>query len=143
MECARNNFRAAKDILTLVPEVGTDGHDGVTESAGPRLVIDVAVSGSQETGALVAGELTLSGNHAHTAVHHIRLSTLQGRPGPVFEDVWASVEEVRFAFPGWPQEDLSVGFVERRWLHPVLVRTGGWKSFQPPNARRAPRRRLP
>ena len=47
--------------MTLVPEVGADMQDGVTESAGPRLVIDVAVSGRQETGALVAGELAFEG----------------------------------------------------------------------------------
>ena len=103
---------APKIILTLVPEVGGDEQDSVTESAGPHLVIDVAVSGRQETGALVAGELALSGTHAHTAVHLVRLSKLQGRAGPVFEDVLASVEEVRFAFPGWPQEAFLVCFVE-------------------------------
>ena len=43
-------------ILTLVPEVGADRQDGATESAGPRVVVDVAVSGRQETGALGAGE---------------------------------------------------------------------------------------
>ena len=32
-------------ILTLVPEIGADGQDGATDTADPRLVIDVAVSG--------------------------------------------------------------------------------------------------
>ena len=99
-------------ILTLVPEVGADGQDGVTESAGPRLVIDVALSGRQETGALVAGELVLSGTHAHTTVHPVRLSKLQEHAGQVFEDVLASVEEVCFACPGWPQKAFPVCFVE-------------------------------
>ena len=108
----RNISEPPKIILTLVPEVGADGQDGVTESAGPRLVIDVAVSGRQETGVLVAGELSLSGTHAHTAVHPVRLSKLQGHTGSVFEDVLASVEGVRFAFPGWPQEALPVCFVK-------------------------------
>ena len=101
-----------KTNLTLVPEVGADVRDGVTESAGPRLVIAVAISGRQETGTLVAGELALSGTHAHMAVPPVRLSNLQGRAGPVFEDVLASVEEVRAVFPGWPQEAFSVCFVE-------------------------------
>ena len=74
-------------------------------------MIDVAVSGKQETGALVAGKLALSGTHAHTAVQLVRLSKLQGRAGPVLEDVLARVEEVRFAFPGWPQEAFSMCFV--------------------------------
>ena len=99
-------------ILTLVLELGADGQDGATESAGPRVMIDVAVSGRQETGALVAGKLALSGTHAHTAVQLVRLSKLQGRAGPLFADVWARVEEVRFAFPGWPQRAFSVRFVE-------------------------------
>ena len=93
-------FRAAKYHSTLVPEVGADGQDGATESAGPRLVVDVAVSGRQETGTLVADELALSVSRAHTAVHPVRLSKLQRRAGPVFEDVLTSVEEVRFTFPG-------------------------------------------
>ena len=75
-------------------------------------MIDVAVSGKQETGALVAGKLALSGTHAHTEVHRVRLFKLQGRAGSVFEDVLASAEEVRFAFPGWPQEAFPVSFVE-------------------------------
>ena len=83
-----------KIILTLVPDVGPDGHGGATESAGPRLVIDVAVPGWQETGTLVAGGLALSSLHAHTAVHPVRLSTLPGSTGPVFKDVLTSVEEV-------------------------------------------------
>ena len=99
-------------ILTLVPDVGADRQDGATESAGPRVVIDAAISGRQETGALGAGELALSGAHAHAAVHPVCLSKLQGRAGPVFEDVLASVGEVRFALTGWPQEALPVCFVE-------------------------------
>ena len=66
------------------------------------MVIDVAISGRQETGTLGAGEFALSGTHAHATVHPVCLSKLQGRARPVFEDVLASVEEVRFAFPGWP-----------------------------------------
>ena len=93
-------------MLTLVPEVGADGQDGGKESTGPRLMIDVAVSGKQETGALVVGELTLSSTHARTAVHPVRLSKLQRRAGTVF--VFARVEEVRFAYPGWPREVFSV-----------------------------------
>ena len=108
----RNIPEPPKMILTLVPEVGADGQDGVTESAGPRWVIDVSVSGRQETGARVAGELALSGTHTHPAVHPVRLSKLQGRAGPVFEDVLASVEEVCFALPGWPQKAFPVCFVE-------------------------------
>ena len=72
----------------------------------------LAESGRQETGALGAGELALSGAHVHTAVHPVRLSKLQGHTGSVFEDVLASVEGVRFAFPGWPQEALPVCFVK-------------------------------
>ena len=78
----RENFpHPPKMILTFVPEVGAGGQDGATESAGLRLVIDV------ETGALVAGGLAMSGTHANTAVHPVRLSKLQERAGPVFEDV--------------------------------------------------------
>ena len=85
------------------------------------MVIDVAVSRSQETGAPVTGELALSGTCAKTEVHPVRLSKLQGRTGPVFEDVVASVEEVRFAFPGFS----SVFRRERRCLRPGLVPNGG------------------
>ena len=101
-----------KIILSLVSEVGADRQVGATESAGPRVVIDVATSGRQETGVLAAGEIALSGTYAHVAVHPVCLSKLQGCAGPVFEDVSASVEEVRFAFPGWPQEAFPVCFVE-------------------------------
>ena len=66
-----NFSKPPKIILILVPEVGADRQDGATESAGPRLVIDVAICGKQETGALGAGELALSGTHAHAAVHPI------------------------------------------------------------------------
>ena len=76
------------------------------------MVIDVAVSRRQETGGLVTGELALSGTHAHTAVHPVRLPKLQGHAGPVFEDALASVEQVRFAFPGWAQEAFPGRFVE-------------------------------
>ena len=107
----RNFPGPPKIILTLVPEVGADRPNGATESAGPRVVVDVAVSGRQETGAFGAGELAWSGTLTHAAVHPVCLSKLQGRAGPVFEDVLASVEEVRFAFPRWPQEAFPVCFV--------------------------------
>ena len=74
-------------MLTLVPYVGANRQDGATESAGPRLVIDVAISERQETGALGGDELALSGTHAHTAVHSICMSKLQGRAGLIFQDV--------------------------------------------------------
>ena len=76
------------------------------------MVIDLAVSGRQETVAFVAGELALSGTHAHVTVHPVSLSELLGRAGPIFEDVLASVEEIRSAFPGWLQEAFPVYFVE-------------------------------
>ena len=66
----------------------------------------------QETGALGAGELALSGTHAHAAVHPVCQSKLQGRAHLVFENVLASVKEVRFVCPGWPQEAFPVCFVE-------------------------------
>ena len=110
LECVRNFSRNM--ILTLVPEVGADRQDGATESAGPLLVIDVAVSRRQETGALGADELALSGTHAHAAVHPVCQSKLQGRARLVFENVLASVKEVRFVCPGWPQEAFQVCFVE-------------------------------
>ena len=87
-------------IFIVVPEVGADGQGGVTESASPLLVIDVAVSGRPETGAVGAGELGLSSTHTHPAVHPVRLSQLPGRADSVFDDVLTSVEEVRFALPG-------------------------------------------
>ena len=40
------------------------------------------------------------------------LFKLQGRAGRVFENTLASVEEVRFALSGWPQEAFPVCFVE-------------------------------
>ena len=111
-----------KMISTLIPEVGTHKQNGAAESAGPRLVIDVAVPGRQETGALGAGELTLSGTNAHAAVHPVHVSKLQGRAGPIFEDVLASVEEVRFALP---QEGFPVSFVENGDA-PSRPRTDRW-----------------
>ena len=75
-------------------------------------MIDVAVSERQDTGALVAGGLALSGTYAYTAGHPVRLSKLQECASPVFKDVLASVEKVCFAFPGWPQKAFPVCFVE-------------------------------
>ena len=89
-----------KMILTLVLELGADGQDGATESAGPRVMIDVAVSGRQETGALVAGELGLSGTHAHRRYTGFSCLSCRGAPTVPY-DVWARVAEVRFASPGW------------------------------------------
>ena len=99
-------------ILTPVPEVGADRQDSATESSDRRVVVDVPVSRRQETGALGAGELALSGTHAHKAVRSVFMCKLQGRAGPVFEDVSASVEEVRFAFRGMPPLAVHVRFVE-------------------------------
>ena len=99
-------------ILTLVSEAVVDRQDGATELANQRSAIDIPVPKRQETVALAPGEVALSGTHAHTAERPIRLSKLQGRAGPLFADVWARVEEVRFAFPGWPQRAFSVRFVE-------------------------------
>ena len=65
-----------KIISTLVPEVRADRRDDATESAAPRVVIDLAMSGRQETGALGTDEFALSGIHAHAAVHPIFLSKL-------------------------------------------------------------------
>ena len=78
-------------------------------------VADTAVSRRQKTCTLVAGELALSGTHAHTAVHPVRLQQLQGRAGPAVEDVLARVKEVRITFPRRPQEAFpSVSRRERR-----------------------------
>ena len=101
-----------KMLLTLVPEVGADRQNGSTESAGPRVVVDIDVSGRQETGALWRGRAHVE-RHPHACGDtRVCLSKLQGRAGSVFEDVLASVEEVRFVFPGWPQEAFPVCFVE-------------------------------
>lgn len=59
-----------------------------------------AESGSQETSALVTGELALGGTHVHTVVHPIRLSKLKGRASPATKDVLARVKKVRFSCPG-------------------------------------------
>ena len=69
-------------ILTLVPDVGADKQDGATESTGPPVVVDVAVSGRQETGALGAGELALSGTQPHAAVHPVCLPYVSGACRP-------------------------------------------------------------
>ena len=74
-------------ILTLGLEVGADSQHGVTESTGPRLMVDVAASGRQDTGALGAGELTLSGTQAHAAVHPVRLSC-RGAPAQYSRMCW-------------------------------------------------------
>ena len=68
-----------------------DRQGPAAELAGPSLQVDVAVSRRQKTGALVAGELALSGAHARTVVRPINLSKLQGRAGPVVEDASARV----------------------------------------------------
>ena len=81
--------------LNLVPEAGTDRKDGAAEPASPRLLVDMAVSRREKTGVLVAGELALSGTHAHMAVRPIRLPKLQGRVGLVADDALARVMEVR------------------------------------------------
>ena len=101
-----------KVILTLVLKVTADGQGGAAEPASPRLLVDVAVSRRQKTGALVAGELALSGTHTHTAVRPACLSKLQGRAGPVVEDVLTRAKEVRFTFPRRPEEVSPVCFVE-------------------------------
>ena len=94
-----NIHELPKMFLALVPDVATDREDGGTESAGPRVVVDVAVSGRQEMDALGVGEIALSGTLAHAAVHPVYLFKLQGRTGPILEDVLTSME-VRFAFLG-------------------------------------------
>ena len=76
------------------------------------MAVDVAVFRRQETDALAVGELALSGTHAHTAVHPAHLSKFLGCASPVFKDVLAGIEEVRFAFPRWPQEAFPVSFLE-------------------------------
>ena len=102
-----------KTILTLVPKVSADRQGGAAEPASPRFLVDVAVSRRQKTGALFAGELALSGTHAHTAVRTVRLLKLQGRAGPVAkEDVLTGVKEVRLTFPRRPKEAFPVCFVE-------------------------------
>ena len=63
-----------KTILTHATDVGADRQGGAAEPASPRMMVDVAVSGRQETGALVAGELALSGTHTHRAVRPVRRS---------------------------------------------------------------------
>ena len=100
-----------KMVLTIVREVGADGQDGATEPAGPRLVAYVAVSGRQETGALVAGELGLSGTHAHRRYTGFSCLSCRGSPTVPY-DVWARVAEVRFASPGWLQKIFPACFVE-------------------------------
>lgn len=101
-----------KNILTLVSDVGTDRQDDAIEPAGPRLLVDVAVTRRQKTGALVAGKLALSGAHAQTVVCPILLPTLQGRTGPVLEDVLARVKEVSYTFPRRPQDTFPSCSVE-------------------------------
>ena len=101
-------------ILTLVSEAVVDRQDGATELANQRSEINIPVPKRQETVALAPGEVALSGTHAHTEVHLVCLSKLQGLAGPVFGDVLASVEEIRFAFQGWPQEAFPVCFVYNR-----------------------------
>ena len=69
--------------------------DDATESADPRLVIDVAVSGKLERRTFGTGELALSGSHGHSAVHPVYLSKLQGCAGLVFADVLVSAQDGR------------------------------------------------
>lgn len=59
-------------------------------------------------GALVAGELTFSRTHVHTAERLVRLLKLQGRTGPVVEDVLMGVKEVRVTLPRRSQEVFPV-----------------------------------
>ena len=75
-------------------------------------VVDIVVSGRQETGALVAGGLALSGAYAKTAVRPVRLSKLQELAGPVIGDVLAILKDIRLTFPRWPQEAFPACSVE-------------------------------
>ena len=52
------------------------------ELSSERLVVDVAVSVRQETGALVAGKLALSTTHSQSVAHPVHLSKIQGYAGP-------------------------------------------------------------
>ena len=78
-----------KMILTLVPKVSTDRQGGAAEPASPRLLVDVAVSRRQKTGALVAGELALSRAaptripYGGTPCFPVEKLQGQGRAGPV------------------------------------------------------------
>ena len=103
---------APKVLLTLVPEVGADRQGGAAEPTSPRFTVDVAVSRRRKTDALVADELALSGTHAHTTVRPVGPAKLQGRTGPVVEDLLVRVKEVRFTFLRRPQEAFPVCFVE-------------------------------
>ena len=99
-------------MLTPVPEVSANRQGSAAEPTNPRLLVGVAVSRRQRTGALVAGELRLSGTPAHTVVRGVRLSKLQARAGPVVEDVLTRVKKVRFTFPRRPEEAFPGRFVE-------------------------------
>lgn len=99
-------------VLILVSEVGTDSQDSAAEPGRARLLVDVAIPQRQKTTALIAGELALSGTHAHTAVCPVCHSTLQLRAGPVVEGVFARVNEVRFTFPRRRQKAFLVCFEE-------------------------------
>ena len=97
-----------KMILTLILNVIAVREGGAAEPASPRAIVDVAVSRKQKTCTLVAGELALSGTHAHTTVRPARLSKLKGRACPVVEDVLTRVKEVRFTFPRQLEEPFPV-----------------------------------
>ena len=83
-----------KTIVGLVPKVSLDGESGVAEAARPSLPSDTAVVRGQETGGIVASELALRGPDAHAAVQPTRLPVLQGRAGPVLENVLSGVKEI-------------------------------------------------
>ena len=101
-------------IVGLVPEVSSDGEDGVAKAARPSLLCDVALAGGQETGAPIARELALRGTDAQATVRHIRLPVSQGRVDPVLivENVLTGVKEIRFTLPGWPKKAFPACLVE-------------------------------
>ena len=116
-------------ILTLI---GSDEHDGATEPAGPRLAILTYNSCIRE-----AGKERPCRGRTSVERHPRAYSGIPGSPvevagarRPSIEDVLAKEEEVRFAFPGWPQKSFPVCSVENGDFHPGLERSGGCKSCQ-------------
>ena len=111
----RGKFHESPNMIrSFVPEVGADRQDGAAEPASPRLPVDVAVSRTQETGALVAGETPWSGTHAHAALRSIRPPKLLGRTGPVVDDVLTRMIKYPIHVPKATAGGLSAVFRRER-----------------------------
>ena len=80
---ARNFSQPPEGVLGLVPEVGTDGENGVLETSGPHVAWDTFVTRGSGAKTGLAGEFSTCCANAHVAVEGVGLAVLIRGTSPV------------------------------------------------------------